>query len=215
MVNDDLSEAYSHPAEEVAKALGTDLHRGLTQEDAAARLSKYGRNELTAEAAVPAWRRWVLGGAAILTVLAAVVNGGRFAEAAGLLQHRYDGARAYAEALNARTGPDDLIVLGLQPAAALGWVAKRVRKPVTLDRIPRFDSLRVVRKGWPLFYEHWSPEALDSLRRAGARFFASEYGYGIRTDTAVQRYLDANGRLLGRTPDWVIYALQPAVDTAQ
>jgi len=161
------------------------------------------------------WRRWVLGGAAILTVLAAMENGGRFAEAAGLLRHRYDGARAYAAALSARTGPDDLIVLGLQPAAALGWVAKRVRKPVTLDRIPRFDSLWVVRKGWPLYYEHWSPEALEELHRAGARYFASEYGYGIRTDTAVQRYLDGHGSLLERTSDWVIYALQPRVDTAQ
>ena len=161
------------------------------------------------------WRRWVLGGAAILTVLAAVENGGRFAEAAGLLRHRYDGARAYAEALSARTGPDDLIVLGLQPAAALGWVPRRVRKPVTLDRIPRFDSLRVVRKGWPLYYEHWSPEELEQLQRAGARYFASEYGYGIRTDTAIRRYLDSHGRVLERTPDWVLYALQPRVDTAQ
>ena len=170
---------------------------------------------LTAFGCLTPWRRWVLGGAAILVVVAAVVNGGRFAEAAGLLLHRYDDARAYAEALNVRTGDDDLIVLGLQPAAALGWVARRVRKPVTLDRIPRFDSLRVVRKGWPLFYEHWSPEALDSLRRAGARYFASEYAYGIRTDTAVQRYLDSHGRVVERTPDWVIYALQPVVDTAQ
>jgi hypothetical protein len=161
------------------------------------------------------FRRWVLSGAAILTLLAAVENGGRFAEAAGLLRHRYDGARAYAQALSARTGPDELIVLGLQPAAALGWVARRVRRPVTLDRIPRFDSLRVVRKGWPLYYEHWSPEALEQLHRAGARYFASEYAYGIRSDTAVRSYLETHGSLLEGTPDWVIYALRQLADTAQ
>ena len=161
------------------------------------------------------FRRWVLGGAAMLVLLAAVENGRRFREAAGLLRHRYASARAYAQALSVNTTADDLIVLGLQPAAALGWIARRVRDPGLLTRNPQFDSLRVVRRGWELYFEHWSPEALEEMRRAGARYFASEYGYGIRTDTAVQRYLDTHGRMLDRTPDWVLYALRPRADTAQ
>ena len=163
------------------------------------------------------FRRWVLGGAAVLAVLAAVENGRRFTEAAGLLRHRFAGARAYAQALSVRTGADDLIVLGLPPAAAYGWIAPplRVRAPYALTLIPRFDSLRLARKGWHLHYERWSRDALEQMRRAGARYFASEYGFGIQHDTAMQRYLDAHGRLLERTPDWVIYALQPRADTAQ
>jgi hypothetical protein len=157
------------------------------------------------------FRRWVLGGAAVLAVLAAVENGRRFTEAAGLLRHRFDGARAYAQALNDRTAADDLIVLGLPPAAAEGLIARpvrAVRDPGRLSRIPRFDSLRVVRKGWQLHYEHWSRETLEQMHRAGARYFASEYAYGIRNDTAVRSYLDAHGRLLESTPDWVIFALR-------
>jgi Ca2+-transporting ATPase len=58
-VTNDLSDPYQLTAEGVARALGTDLHRGLTGEEAAGRLAKDGRNELTAEAPVPAWRRFL------------------------------------------------------------------------------------------------------------------------------------------------------------
>jgi len=156
------------------------------------------------------FRRWVLAGAAMLALLAVVENGRRFTEAAALLRQRYEGSRAYAEALSLRTGPDELIVLGLPPAAAEGLIARPVRvvrEPGTLSRIPRFDSLRVARKGWQLHYEHWSGDALTQMHKAGARYFASQYPYGIRTDTAMRSYLSVHGRLVESAPDWVIYAL--------
>ena len=53
----DLSDAYRLTAEDVAAAFGTDLHRGLTGEVAAARLAEVGHNELAVEAPVSAWRR--------------------------------------------------------------------------------------------------------------------------------------------------------------
>ncbi len=162
------------------------------------------------------FRRLVLGGAAALALLAVVENGRRFTEAAGLLRHRFDSARQYAQALSVRTGPNELIVLGLPPAASEGVIAapvRRVREPGMLGRIPRFDSLPVVRKGWHLHYEHWSRETLEQMHRAGALYFASEYPYGIRSDTAVRGYLDAHGRLLESTPDWVIYELRSPADT--
>jgi Ca2+-transporting ATPase len=44
-------------AADLCRALGTDALRGLAPEEAAARLGRHGRNELTAAPPVPAWRR--------------------------------------------------------------------------------------------------------------------------------------------------------------
>jgi hypothetical protein len=161
------------------------------------------------------FRRAVLIGAAFLAVLAAVENRGRFTEAAALLANRYDSARAYAQALSALTTPADLIVVGLPPAAAEGRIVPTLRnagQAGTLSRLPSFPSLTFTRTGWELHYEHWSDEILDEMRRRGARYFASQYPFGMRNHQSVQHYLDTHGTLLERTPDWVIYALRPPVD---
>ncbi len=52
-------DAYRQPAEAVARALGTDTRRGLTEAEARSRLARYGRNELPAQPPVPAWRRFL------------------------------------------------------------------------------------------------------------------------------------------------------------
>jgi hypothetical protein len=164
------------------------------------------------------FRRAVLIGAVILVVLATVENGRRFSEAAGFLHDRYESARAYARALRVRTTPADLIVIGLPPAAAEGLVVPpvgSVRPPETLGRVPMFPSLTDARNGWQLHYEQWSDSMLDEMRRAGARYFASQYPYGMRRHESIQRYLDTHGTLLERTPDWVIYALRPPGDAAR
>jgi hypothetical protein len=164
---------------------------------------------VAAFACLTPWRRWVLWSAAGLAVLAAMENGRRFTESAGLLQHRYQSARTYAEALSVLTSPADLIVLGLPPAAAYGWVAPPLnpRKTVRLTLLPQFESVPVARTGWHLHYERWSVDALEQLRQAGARYFASNYGYGIRADDEMGRYLSAHGTLLQGTSEWAIYAL--------
>ena len=46
-------------AAEVARALGTDLERGLAQAEAARRLARHGRNELRGAPPLPAWRRFL------------------------------------------------------------------------------------------------------------------------------------------------------------
>jgi len=51
------AEPWRRSADEVAAELGTDLRRGLTSAEAAARLQRYGRNELAEAAAVPTWRK--------------------------------------------------------------------------------------------------------------------------------------------------------------
>ncbi|HZI99113.1 MAG TPA: HAD-IC family P-type ATPase, partial [Gemmatimonadaceae bacterium] len=54
-----LHDAYRLSAENVSSVLQTDLHSGLTDDEAAARLASFGRNELTAEVPIPPWRRFL------------------------------------------------------------------------------------------------------------------------------------------------------------
>ena len=42
-----MSKPYTQPPQEVASALGSDIKRGLTSQEAAARLNRYGKNTLT------------------------------------------------------------------------------------------------------------------------------------------------------------------------
>ena len=55
----DQTAAYRLHFEEVLAALGTDARLGLDGEEARARIEHYGRNELTAEKPVPAWRKFL------------------------------------------------------------------------------------------------------------------------------------------------------------
>ena len=63
------TDAYRRAVDDVASALGTDLRRGLSATDAAARLGQFGRNELPAEPTIPAWRRFLAQFRDVLVVL--------------------------------------------------------------------------------------------------------------------------------------------------
>jgi P-type Ca2+ transporter type 2C len=65
----DQSAAYRHTVDEVLAALDTDAERGLTQAEARARLARYGRNELTAERPIAAWRKFLAQFRDVLVVL--------------------------------------------------------------------------------------------------------------------------------------------------
>ena len=52
-----LQEPWRRDATEVATELGTDVGRGLSSEEAAERLARFGSNELAAAKVVPAWRK--------------------------------------------------------------------------------------------------------------------------------------------------------------
>ncbi|HEX6627384.1 MAG TPA: cation-translocating P-type ATPase [Gemmatimonadaceae bacterium] len=69
-----VADAYRLTADEVAKSLDTDLHRGLTDEEAAKRLAEVGHNELTAEHGVPAWRRFLAQFRDVLVILLLVAT---------------------------------------------------------------------------------------------------------------------------------------------
>ena len=67
-------DAYRLSTEEVVSALATDIHRGLTDEEALARLGNFGRNELATEPPVPAWRRFAAQFKDVLVILLLVAT---------------------------------------------------------------------------------------------------------------------------------------------
>jgi P-type Ca2+ transporter type 2C len=60
---------YQQPVDEVLVAFNTDARSGLSKEEARARLESYGRNELTAEKPVPAWRKFLAQFQDVLVIL--------------------------------------------------------------------------------------------------------------------------------------------------
>ena len=54
-----IIHAYRRSVDEVLAALGADAQLGLSDAEARARLESHGRNELTAEEPVPAWRKFL------------------------------------------------------------------------------------------------------------------------------------------------------------
>ena len=83
--------AYREPVDKVAAALGTDLRLGLRDDEAQSRLERYGPNELAAEEAVPAWRRFLAQFQDLLVILLLVAT----AISAGLWAYERTGALPY------------------------------------------------------------------------------------------------------------------------
>jgi len=52
------STAYQQPIDAVLSTLDTDASHGLSAREARARLDRHGKNELTAEKPIPAWRKF-------------------------------------------------------------------------------------------------------------------------------------------------------------
>jgi Ca2+-transporting ATPase len=73
-VQRDPATAYRHPVDDVVAALATDPRRGVSQEEARARLERHGRNELTAEKPVPAWRKFLAQFRDVLVILLLVAT---------------------------------------------------------------------------------------------------------------------------------------------
>src|SRR5262249_27282247 len=61
--------AYQQSVEKVLAALDTDAQRGLSEGEARARLERYGPNELTTDAPVPRWRKFLAQFQDVLVVL--------------------------------------------------------------------------------------------------------------------------------------------------
>ena len=63
------ARAYRQTVEEVLAEHGTDAGRGLSEAEARTRLARYGKNELTAEKPVPAWRKFLAQFQDVLVIL--------------------------------------------------------------------------------------------------------------------------------------------------
>ncbi|SDY13376.1 cation-translocating P-type ATPase [Nitrosomonas sp. Nm58] len=73
------SAPYRQSVDVVLSALGSDAHRGLSEEEARARLERHGRNELAVEKVVPVWRKFLAqfqDALVILLLVAALISAG-------------------------------------------------------------------------------------------------------------------------------------------
>src|SRR5918992_2025043 len=83
--------AYRQAVGEVLAALDTDVRRGLSEHEARARLEEFGPNELAAEPAIPAWRRFLAQFTNVLVILLLIAT----AISAGLWVYQRDAALPY------------------------------------------------------------------------------------------------------------------------
>src|SRR5215204_4505 len=90
-VKSDQTDAYRMTAEEVIAELGSDPQRGLSGQNASARLRQYGPNELETEKPVPAWRRFLAQFQDVLIILLLVAT----AISVGLWVYERDTALPY------------------------------------------------------------------------------------------------------------------------
>jgi P-type Ca2+ transporter type 2C len=82
---------YQRTVEEIVAGLGSDAWRGLSSEEARARLKRYGPNELEAEKPVPAWRRFLAQFRDTLVILLMIAT----AVSVGLWVYERDSALPY------------------------------------------------------------------------------------------------------------------------
>jgi Ca2+-transporting ATPase len=78
-MNDSSRASYQQSVDEVLSWLATDAEAGLSEAEARARLERYGKNELTAEKPVPAWRKFLAqfeDTLVILLLLATLISAG-------------------------------------------------------------------------------------------------------------------------------------------
>lgn len=158
--------------------------------------------------------------AAALALLLAINNYDRLQTANALITEQYEHQRAYTAAFERLTQPDALILCGTVALTASGE-AGMVRDPpktaaphsvisaIDPDTCAyAFGAPLAPRSGWRLWYEDWSPEAIDIYAARGARYFATQYRYGIAREQALFDELDRRYLRLARTDGWVIFDLQ-------
>jgi len=83
--------AYRQRVDEVAATLGTDAERGLSDDEARARLERYGRNALAARNPIPPWRRFLAQFQDVLVILLLIAT----AISAGLWAFEGDASLPY------------------------------------------------------------------------------------------------------------------------
>jgi Ca2+-transporting ATPase len=131
----DGANAYRRTAADVASSLGSDVHRGLSDAEARARLERYGRNELTAEPPIPAWRRFLAQFQDVLVVLLLVATAISF----GMWAYERDTTLPY----------ESIAILAVVLLnAAMGYIQEsRAEAAVAALRALSADEAAVIRDG--------------------------------------------------------------------
>lgn len=144
-------------------------------------------------AAVTPLRRFVMPVAGTLAILCAVNNLERFGAAADGLRARFERERAFTAALKELTLPGMPIICGREALAGRGEgkvergpIAVEPRVEIILEGDPDtcaflFSEVELQRSGWILVHEDWSIDAVETLRKRGARYFVTPYEYGMNS----------------------------------
>ena len=64
-----MSVAYQQTVETVVATLASDMDRGLSETEAHARLQRFGKNELTKDQPIPAWKKFLAQFQDVLVIL--------------------------------------------------------------------------------------------------------------------------------------------------
>ncbi len=131
----DSTDAYRQSSDHLLAELKTDVRRGLTTEEARARLVTYGRNVLTAEQPVPGWKKFLAQFQDVLVILLLVAT----AISAGLWVYERDSALPY-EAM--------AIFIVVLLNAVMGYIQQeRAEEAVAALRRMSAAQARVIRDG--------------------------------------------------------------------
>ncbi|MGE0274553.1 MAG: cation-translocating P-type ATPase [Nitrospiraceae bacterium] len=131
----DSTDAYRQSADHLLAGLNTDVRRGLTTEEARARLVTYGRNVLTAEQPVPGWKKFLAQFQDVLVILLLAAT----AISAGLWIYERDSALPY-EAM--------AIFIVVLLNAVMGYIQQeRAEEAVAALRRMSAAQARVIRNG--------------------------------------------------------------------
>src|SRR4030095_8667366 len=74
-----VTAPYQESAENVVRAFESDARRGLTNDEARARVGRYGLNQLAADRPIPAWRKFFRQFRDVLVVLLLIATATSFA----------------------------------------------------------------------------------------------------------------------------------------
>jgi hypothetical protein len=175
---------------------------------------------LTALGALTPARRLVVPLALGLTVVAGVNNFQKLDVVAAQIADRYEHERRYAAELARRTDSGALFVCGARALAASGEAGVKRETPEEAKIIGvnsltdpdtctfAFDGQLVDRKGWRLWYEDWSLEAVEAFAKRGARYFVTQYEFGLSQRKALLDDLGRRYAIVARNSEWAIYDLQ-------
>jgi hypothetical protein len=181
---------------------------------------------VAAQGAATRARPFVVAAGLLLVGLNVANHVPKFDAAAARTRERYELERQVTGDVLAATGPADLLLCGRHPLAAVGEPApslaallSREAGPVLLHADPdtcyfAFGPDTPMRRGWLLPHERWSPQAVESFRQRGARYFVVAYQPADEAAAPLLSWLDRTfARRQGRAIR--LYDLQaPRADTS-